>query len=171
MIDGKVDYRIRNPYDVPLLVNVLFPEKTTIRVELLGLEPIYEVRHSVSREMTDGFARRIYFKEEQPLGSFEQKQKGREGMDVTSLLSITDQRGKKSYRRYSSRYYPVPEVFWVGPGVQASDLPALPEGAQGVWLEGQDAPLPNSAHGSSDEAKGLAEELPPLRVDSEQVEL
>ena len=93
-------------------------------------------------------------------------------MNVTSILSITDKNGKLSRRRYASRYYPVPEVFWVGQGVKPSELPPLPEGGTGWLVEGQPAQVLDS--GTIEAVPELPAEglrSPTLEPDPEQVQL
>lgn len=157
VIDGKVDLQIRNPYDEPLLVHVSYPGPYKIRVELLGREAQAEVEHGYSVTGVEPFARRIWHRPEVLPGSFEKKQKGRQGMDVVSVLHIAHQDGTVERRRYFSKYYPVPEVFWVsetGPGAQ---LPGLPEGASALVIDGQEAAVLDSEGGARPE-----EEVPSL---------
>ncbi len=158
VIDGKVDMRLRNPYDEPLLVHVSFPSDYVIRVELLGRAPAVQVRHDYSVTDTTPFARRIWHRAEQPPGTYEKKQKGIQGMDVVSVLRITHPDGKVERRHYSSKYYPVPEVFWVGEGVDLTTLPDAEAPITATVLDGEpiDAPLEGAT------ANETGEEVPSL---------
>jgi vancomycin resistance protein YoaR len=138
VIDGKVDLQLRNPFDEPILVHVSFPSAYVIKVELLGRDPDAKVEHAYTVTHREPFARRIWHKEEAPLGGFEQKQKGSEGMDVTSVLQIKQKDGTTVRRTYHSKYYPVPEVFWVAEGTSPDALPELPEAAVGVVINGEE---------------------------------
>lgn len=168
VIDGKVDLLIRNPYDEPILVHTSFPSTYKLRVELLGRSPSVRVEHAAVVTHTEPFGRRVWFKPNLVPGSFESKQDGSQGMDVTSVLRITGPDGKVERRTYFSKYYPVPEVFHAGPGTPTSALPAMPEGARGLSVDGQDvAAGAPGAEGpeaetvpSLQEADGLALEAP-----------
>lgn len=138
VIDGKVDLQLRNPFDEPILVHVSFPSTYVIKVELLGRDPDAQVEHAYTVTHREPFARRIWHKEEAPLGGFEKKQKGSEGMDVVSVLRIKQKDGTTVRRSYRSKYYPVPEVFWVAEGTSPDALPELPEDAIGVVINGEE---------------------------------
>lgn len=138
VIDGKVDLKMRNPYDEPLLVHVSFPSTYVIRVELLGRDPDAKVEHAYAVTHREPFARRVWHREDAPLGGFEQKQKGSEGMDVVSVLRIKLEDGTTARRSYHSKYYPVPEVFWVGEGASHADLPEMPDKAVALVVDGEE---------------------------------
>jgi hypothetical protein len=55
---------------------------------------------------------------------------------VVSTVKITYPDGHVDERRYFSWYRPVPEVFWVGPGANLSELPELPPQAERVEVDG-----------------------------------
>lgn len=145
VIDGEVDLKLQNPYDEPLLVRAWVNKPDTIRVELLGRDPDVKVEHAYSVTHREPFARRVWYRSQVSAKSFEKKQKGSEGMDVVSVLKITEKDGKVSRRQYFSKYYPVPEVFWVGKDVPVQNLPELPSGATGLVVEGQAVPLPGES--------------------------
>jgi len=138
VIDGKVDLRLRNPYEEPLLVHVSYPSRFEIKVELLGRSPEVSVDHGYTVTEREPFVRRIWEREEMPLGGIEKKQKGSQGMDVVSVLRIRHQDGTLSKRQYFSKYYPVPEVFWVGEGASGVELPEMPEGAKALVVNGEE---------------------------------
>ncbi|HSC88723.1 MAG TPA: VanW family protein [Polyangiaceae bacterium] len=138
VIDGEVDLKIQNPYDEPLLVHAWVNGPFSVRVEILGRTANAKVTHAYTVTRREPFARRIWFKESVADGSFERKQKGSEGMDVTSVVKVRHSDGHEEHRSYHSKYYPVPEVFWVGKRVDNAALPELPEGAAGVVVDGQE---------------------------------
>ncbi len=155
VIDGKVDLKLRNNFDEPVLVYVSFPSTYVIRVELLGRDPDVHVEHAYTVTHREPFARRVWYREEMPAGGMEQKQKGSEGMDVVSVVRIKSRDGEVTRRTYNSKYYPVPEVFWLGEGASLGGLPALPEGATGVEVDGE------SRASTSDGARP-EQEVPPM---------
>lgn len=84
------------------------------------------------------------------MGAFTLKQKGSEGMDVVSVLRVRHKDGKVESRSYRSKYYPVPEVFWLGEGTPLASLPELPKEAAGVVLDGEELEAPPRRTGSDD---------------------
>lgn len=132
VIDGKVDLRFENSLGEPLIIRAFLPTPTTIRVELLGHEPPGRVEHTYQVVERYPYFRRIVERGEVASGNFERKQKGSYGYDVVSFVRTTDPNGSVVTRRYKSKYWPVPEVLWVGPGTDASLLPPLPEGSAGL---------------------------------------
>lgn len=137
VIDGIQDFRFRNPYDTPILIHAYLPNKYVIRVELLGRDPNVEVEHKYTVSSTTPYSRRIWRRPELGPGSFERKQEGSVGYEVTSLLTIRGPSGEVERRSYPSRYYPVPEVFWVSPDFDLSQLPPLPKGVTEVVVDGE----------------------------------
>jgi vancomycin resistance protein YoaR len=132
VIEDKVDFRFRNPFDTAVMLHTGFPRSTSIRVEILGHEPLGKVEHAARVVERYPFLRRIVEKPELAAGSFEKKQKGGYGYDIVSVVSLTRADGSVATRRYPSKYYPVPEVLWIGKGTDASTLPPLPDGATGL---------------------------------------
>lgn len=157
VIDGKVDLQLRNPFDEPVLVHVFFPGTYSIRVELLGRDPDAKVEHAYSVTHREPYARRVWTREEIPLGGFEKKQKGSEGMDVVSVLRIRHDDGREISRSYRSKYYPVPEVFWLGEGATSSALPQMPEGATGLVVDGEEVQRSTGVGGSPEDVPSLEE--------------
>lgn len=142
VIDGKVDLRVRNPYDTPLLVHAYLPSKYVIRVEILGKAPDVEVKHEYAVTEVKPFVRRVWHREDVAPTFIERKQEGKQGFEITSVLTVRHPDGRSERRTYPSRYYPVPEVFWIGKNVDVGALPALPEGAESTQV---DPPLPVDA--------------------------
>lgn len=143
VIEGKVDLRLRNPFSTPVMLHAYFPRSTLVRVEILGHPPLGHVQHAAQVIERHPFLRRVVEKPELESGSFERKQKGGYGYDILSVVTLTRDDGTVLTRRYPSKYYPVPEVLWVGKGTAASALPPLPDGATG--LEPERAP-PSAAN-------------------------
>lgn len=136
VIDGKVDLKLRNPYRVPLVILTSFPERFRLRVELVGMISPAKFSHASNVDRRFDFYRRVTTKPELAPGTFEKKQKGNYGYQITSTVLATLADGSVSSRKYPSRYWPVPEVYWVGPDVDLGKLPTLPEGAAGVMWDG-----------------------------------
>ncbi len=137
VVYGEVDLKIRNPYDTPLIIHAFFPKKYTLRVELLGRDPPGKVEHKYAVIRSHDFYRRVWTKPHLAPGRKLKRQRGIRGYDVVSVVTITQPDGSKRQKRYFSWYRPVPEVFWVGPGTDPSELPELPPGAEHVEVDGQ----------------------------------
>lgn len=137
VIDGIQDFRFRNPYDTPILIHAYLPSRYVIRVELLGRDPTVQVEHKYTVTSTTPYSRRIWRRPDLGPGTFELKQEGSPGYEVTSWLTIRGPNGEVSRRSYPSRYYPVPEVFWVSPDFDLSKLPPLPKGVTEVVVDGE----------------------------------
>lgn len=136
VIDGEVDLKFRNPYTVPLAILSSFPDRFRLRIELVGLSPPAKFEHAISVSKRVEFYRRVTTKAEVVPGTFEKKQKGNYGFEVMSTVLATFPDGRVSSHRYRSRYWPVPEVYWVGLDADLAQLPALPDGAAGVMWNG-----------------------------------
>lgn len=132
VIYGKVDLKIKNPYDTALIVHAYLPSRTTLRVELLGRDPPGLVEHVYAVTEKHDFTRRVASKSFLAPGAQERKQKGTPGYDVVSVVSVRYPDGTEKRRSYRSKYYPVPEIYWVSEGSDLSELPELPEGATGT---------------------------------------
>jgi vancomycin resistance protein YoaR len=135
VIYGEVDLGIQNPYPHPVLVHAFLPSEFVIRVELLGAEHQSTVRHSYAVVQRHDFYRRLVENPALEAGQFERTQEGGFGYDIISTVETTTADGNQTVRRYSSKYYPVPEVYDIGPGTLESDLPELPDGALGLEPE------------------------------------
>jgi len=132
VIDGELDLKLRNPYDSPLIIHAFLPTPTTLRIELLGRDSPGKVEHFAQVKEKHEFVRRIVVEPGFEPNQSKRHQKGIWGYDVVSTVRTTYPDGERRFRSYTSTYYPVPEVYWVGPGTDPSALPALPEGAQGI---------------------------------------
>lgn len=141
VIYPEVDLRLRNPHDSPVIIHAVVLDDKLLRIELLGREPIGKVEHFFGVEQRDPFERRVVVKAELPPGTMDRRQKGSQGYDGRSLIRTTLSDGTSESRTYRSKYYPVPEVFWVAADVKLEALPALPEGAAGVSLNDGTAAL------------------------------
>jgi vancomycin resistance protein YoaR len=138
VVENEVDLRIRNPYPETLIIQALLPGSEIVRVELLGRSPEGKVIHSYSVDKVTDFSRRVYVKPWLKRGEFVRKQKGIRGYDVTSYVSVRLGDQRKRGRSYKSKYYPVPEVYWIAPDEPLEALPALPEGGSGVEIGDED---------------------------------
>jgi len=132
VIDGELDLKLRNPYDSTLIVHAFLPTRTTLRIELLGRGAPGKVEHFYQVKEKHEFVRRVVVEPGFERNQTKRHQKGIWGYDVVSTVRTTYPNGHRSFRSYTSTYYPVPEVYWVGAGTDPSTLPPLPEGAQGV---------------------------------------
>jgi vancomycin resistance protein YoaR len=140
VIDGELDLKLRNPYDSALIIHAFLPTRTSLRIELLGRDPPGKVEHFSEVKEKHEFVRRIVVEPGFEPNQSKRHQKGIWGYDVLSTVRTTYPDGQRRFRSYTSTYYPVPEVYWVGPGTDPSTLPALPDGAQGVEFGEQPKP-------------------------------
>jgi vancomycin resistance protein YoaR len=129
LYDENIDLKLRNPYESPVIVHAFLPNSKVIRVELLGREPPGKIEHFFNVREKAPFTRRVSIKSELPAGKIDQRQKGNQGYEGTSTLVIARNDGTRLSRTYPSKYYPVPEVFWIASDVSLASLPPLPEGA------------------------------------------
>jgi vancomycin resistance protein YoaR len=127
--DENIDLQLRNPYETPIIVHAFLPNQKLIRVELLGRDPPGKVEHYFHVREREPFTRRVAVKSELASGTIDKRQKGNQGYDGTSTLVIERSDGTRLARTYPSKYYPVPEVFWIASDVLPEALPPLPEGA------------------------------------------
>ncbi len=138
VIDGELDLKLRNPYDSPLIVHAFLPTPTTLRVELLGRDAPGKVEHFLPGQEKHEFVRRVVVEPGFEPNQSKRHQKGIRGYDVVSTVRTTYPNGQRRFRTYTSTYYPVPEVYWVGAGTDPNSLPPLPEGAQGIEFASAD---------------------------------
>jgi vancomycin resistance protein YoaR len=141
VIDDEVDLKLRNPYDTALLVHAFLPGDDTVRVEFLGRPPPGKVRHRYAVVETHDFTRRVRVMPELASDRPQRRQKGQVGYEILSFVTVSYPDGTAATRHYKSKYYPVPEVYWVASSDQLDALPDLPEGAEGVelWEEEREA--------------------------------
>jgi vancomycin resistance protein YoaR len=156
VIDNEMDLKLRNPYDSVVIIHAFLPTKTSIRVELLGREAPGKIEHTYGVEQTYDFYRRVVTQQDLGIGEIKRRQKGSPGYDVVSTVRTTYPDGRVAVRHYPSKYYPVPEVFWIGVGTPLSELPPLPERATHVELDGAEVPGPLASPG---EIKGVSRPL------------
>jgi vancomycin resistance protein YoaR len=129
VIDGEVDLQLRNPYPVSIIVHAFLPVPTRIRVEMLGTAAPGKVEHSYTVTKSEDFFRRVARHDELAPDQIKRQQKGIPGYDVVSTVRTRYVDGSERVRHYSSTYYPVPEIYWVGRDVDPDRLPPLPERA------------------------------------------
>ena len=142
VIDGEVDLQLRNPYPVSIIVHAFLPVPTRIRVEMLGVALPGKVEHSFTVRKSEDFFRRVDRHPELAADSVERHQKGIPGYEVVSTVKTRYVDGTERVRHYSSTYYPVPEIFWVGSLVDPKSLPPLPERASHTELRSDGPGLP-----------------------------
>jgi vancomycin resistance protein YoaR len=137
VIDGEVDLQLKNPYPVPIIVHAFLPVPTRIRVEMLGIAPPGKIEHSYAVTKSEDFYRRVARHPELSPDQIKRHQKGIPGYDVVSTVRTRYGDGSERLRHYTSTYYPVPEVYWVGSEVNPESLPPLPERATHTELQGE----------------------------------
>jgi hypothetical protein len=115
-----------------VLVHAFLRNPTTVRVEILGGDPVARVDYVYGVDSTEDFMRRIQVKEELASGQHVLHQKGIPGFEVTSVVKLRYFDGREDERHYLSSYRPTPEIYWVAPGYDLDGLPPLPEHAKGV---------------------------------------
>jgi hypothetical protein len=140
VIDDLVDLKLRNPYPTPLIVHAFLPTSTSLRVELLGRDAPRRVSHGFTVEEREAFERLVLVRADYDAARIKKHQKGTQGYRGYSVVRVEGADGSVTVRRYESRYYPAPEVFWVGPAVNTADLPPLPEGVTDVQVAAFGAP-------------------------------
>jgi vancomycin resistance protein YoaR len=126
------DLKIRNALPFPVLIHAFFPSPTTVRVEILGGDPVARVEYLFGVSSTEDFMRRVQIKNNLAPGERVLHQKGVMGYDVTSVVRLHYNDGRQDERHYFSGYRPAPEIYWVAPGFDLASLPPLPEHAKGV---------------------------------------
>ena len=126
------DLKIRNALPFPIILHAFLPSATTVRVEILGGDPVARVDYVYGVGGTEDFLRRIQVKENLAPGQRILHQKGIPGFDVTSVVKLHYFDGRLEERHYYSGYRPAPEIYWVAPGYDLASLPPLPERAKGV---------------------------------------
>ena len=132
VVDGELDLKLRNPYESALIVHAFLPTPTTLRVEFLGHDAPGKVEHFAEVKEKHEFVRRVVVEPGFEPNQSKRHQKGIWGYDVVSTVRTTYPNGRRTFHTYTSTYNPVPEVYWVGPGTDASLLPPLPDGAQSI---------------------------------------
>jgi vancomycin resistance protein YoaR len=138
VIDGEVDLQLKNPYPVPIIVHAFLPTSTRIRIEMLGTAPPGKVEHSYAVTKSEDFFRRVARHPELEPDQVKRQQKGIPGYDVVSTVRTRYLDGSERVRHYTSTYYPVPEIYWVGSKVDPESLPPLPERATHTELQSAD---------------------------------
>jgi len=131
----RVDLKIRNTMTFPVMIHAFLPEEDKIRVDILGGDPVAVVDYKYGISHIEDFVRRITKKPHLPSKTRIRRQKGSRGLDVHSVVTVHYHNGSKRELTYYSGYRPAPEVYWISPDFEETDLPELPKHAKGV--EGQ----------------------------------
>jgi vancomycin resistance protein YoaR len=126
------DLKIRNALPFPILIHAFLPTPTSVRVELLGGDPVAKVEYVYAVNSTEDFFRRVEVRRDLGSGQRVLHQKGIMGFDVTSVVRLRYYDGRQDERHYFSGYRPAPEIYWIAPGYDVASLPPLPEHANGV---------------------------------------
>ncbi len=124
------DLKIKNTLPYPVLIHAFLPGPTTVRVEILGGDPVARVDYVYGVGATEDFVRRVEVRPTLPPGQRVLHQKGIQGFDVTSVVRLHYLDGREDERHYYSGYRPAPEIYWVAPGYDVAELPPLPEHAR-----------------------------------------
>ena len=127
--DENIDLQLKNPYESPVIVHAFLPRQGVLRIELLGRDPPGKIEHFFNVRERAPFTRRVTVKPDLASGTIDQRQKGSQGYEGSSTLVIQKPDGTRLARTYPSKYWPVPEVFWIASDVPPTALPPLPEGA------------------------------------------
>jgi hypothetical protein len=126
------DLKFKNTLPYPIMIHAYLPRPNAVRVELLGGAPVAKVEYTYGVGATEDFLRRVTVKPSLRPGTRVLHQKGIRGFDVTSVVKVNYLSGHSVERRYFSGYRPAPEIYWIAPGYDTSELPPLPEHAKGV---------------------------------------
>lgn len=127
----KVDLKVMNPFNFPIIVHAFIPEPGTLKVELLGGEMVKDVDYKYGISRIEEYVRRITVKSWMKNRMF-RKQKGTRGMDVHSYVKIFYEDGRVEEKNYFSGYRATPEVYWMSPDYDENELPPLPAHAKGI---------------------------------------
>ncbi|HKY41430.1 MAG TPA: VanW family protein [Polyangiaceae bacterium] len=139
VIDGEVDLQLRNPYPVPIIVHAYLPTRTRLRIEMLGTSLPGKIEHTYAVRKSEDFYRRVARRPELAADQVKRHQKGIPGYDVISSVRTRYPDGSERVRHYTSTYYPVPEIYWVGSEVDPESLPPLPERATHTEIDGDES--------------------------------
>ncbi len=112
-----------------VVVHAFLPVPTRLRVELLGTLAPGKIEHSYAVTKSEDFFRRIAERPELRPDQVKRQQRGSPGYDVVSTVRTRFLDGAERVRHYTSTYYPVPEIYWIGSQVDVASLPPLPERA------------------------------------------
>ncbi len=141
------DLKLKNTLPYPVMIHAFFPKPTTMRVEILGGDPVAHVDYVYGVSSTEDFVRRVEVRQNLLPGHRVLHQKGIQGFDVTSVVRVHYLDGREDERHYFSGYRPAPEIYWVAPGYDPFELPPLPEHAKIDDGESRDARASNDVGG------------------------
>lgn len=120
-----LDLRIKNPYDFPVVVSAK-SDGGVLRFELLGKERRVEVALATETLGVLKYSRKLEKAPFLPAGEFRVKQKGRRGLSIKRLKTITDLKtGEATLEESKDLYPPAQEILLVGPETSEDDLPPL----------------------------------------------
>lgn len=122
-----VDLKLKNPWPVPVAIQaVVDGNMLTVRLLAQSLPGRVTVRSEIKE--TYPFPREI---EAGHVATFQRKQEGIPGFRIERTRIIRPESGAMRREVVYKRYRPTPELFKVAPDFDTSQLPPLPEGAEG----------------------------------------
>lgn len=139
-----VDLKLRNPWPAPLVIQAVV-DGNMLTVRLLAEASPGRVSIRSEIKETYPFPREVEVGRVAP-NSFKLKQAGIPGFRIERTRIIRPEGGAARREVVYKRYRPTPELFLVAPDFDLSELPPLPEGAEGydpALDPTQDAATPN----------------------------
>ncbi len=137
VVYGEVDLKLKNELSTSVVLHASFPEKHRLRIEWLGAYQDAVISHHAYVKGKQATYRRIVTHSELATDAMVRRQKPAPGMDVVSTIDRKSANGMSSSRQFRSRYFPVPEVYWVGADVRPEQLPPPDSALSGVVFNGQ----------------------------------
>ncbi len=126
-----LDLKIKNPYDFPVVVSAK-ADGSILKFEMLGKERRVEVALATETLGVLKYSRKIEKTAYLPAGEFRVKQKGRRGLSIKKIKTTKDLKsGDSKLEETTDLYPPTQEIYLVGPGMKAEDLPPLEPPAAG----------------------------------------
>ncbi len=124
-----VDLKLRNPWPTPLVIQaVVNGNMLTVRVLAEASPGRVSIRSEVKE--TYPFPREVEVGRVAP-DSFKLKQAGIPGFRIERTRIVRPEGAAPRREVVYKKYRPTPELFLVAPGFDVSELPPLPEGAEG----------------------------------------
>lgn len=121
----RADLKIKNTLPFPVTIRAFSPRVDAVRVEIRGGDPVARVEYAYDAGLAQSFGRRVEVRPGMRPGEHVLHQRGIPGSNVTSVVKVHFLDGREEQYRYFSGYRPAAEVYWMGPGASAANLPAL----------------------------------------------
>lgn len=125
-----VDLELENPWPIPLAIQALV-ENGTLTFRVLGESKLGRVKLSSEVKETFPFPRLVEVDSSVKRGTYERKQDGIPGFTIQRTRHITPVGAASRRDVRTTRYRPTPELYLVAPDFDLTELPPLPEGAEG----------------------------------------